>query len=69
VTAMLFVMKNPCQYDESLTLTLKMFINENDGRPAVEDCRSTLDVHESVHREIIMKAINKMQIYRLIYYP
>jgi hypothetical protein len=27
-----------------------------------------LDVNESVHRNIIMKATNKMQIYRLIYY-
>jgi len=26
------------------------------------------DVHESVHRDIIMKATNKMQLYRLIYY-
>ena len=27
-----------------------------------------LDVHESVHRDTIMKATNKMQQYRLIYY-
>jgi len=26
------------------------------------------DVHESVHRDIIMKVTNKMQLYRLIYY-
>ena len=26
------------------------------------------DVHESVHRDIIMKITNKMQLYRLIYY-
>jgi hypothetical protein len=27
-----------------------------------------LDVHESVHRDTIMKVTNKMQLYRLIYY-
>jgi hypothetical protein len=27
-----------------------------------------LDVHESVHRDIIMKVTNKMQLCRLIYY-
>jgi len=27
-----------------------------------------LDVHESVHHDINMKATNKMQLYRLIYY-
>jgi hypothetical protein len=27
-----------------------------------------LDVYESVHRDIIRKVINKMQLYRLIYY-
>jgi hypothetical protein len=27
-----------------------------------------LDVHESVHRDTIMKITNKMQLYRLIYY-
>jgi len=27
-----------------------------------------LDVHESVHRNIIVKITNKMQLYRLIYY-
>ena len=26
------------------------------------------DVHESVHRDIIVKITNKMQLYRLIYY-
>jgi len=26
------------------------------------------DIHESIHRDIIMKATNKMQLYRLIYY-
>jgi hypothetical protein len=26
------------------------------------------DVHESVHRDTIMKVINKMQLYRSIYY-
>jgi hypothetical protein len=26
------------------------------------------DVHESVHRDIIMNTINEMQLYRLIYY-
>jgi len=26
------------------------------------------DLHESVHRDIIMKVTNKMQLYRLIYY-
>ena len=26
------------------------------------------DVHESVHRDTIMKVTNKMQLYRLIYY-
>ena len=26
------------------------------------------DVHESVHRDMIMKVTNKMQLYRLIYY-
>jgi len=31
-------------------------------------CQITFDVHESVHRNIIMKATNKMQLYRLIYY-
>jgi hypothetical protein len=29
---------------------------------------SELDLHESVHRDIIMKITNKMQLYRLIYY-
>ena len=27
-----------------------------------------VDVHESVHRDMIMKVANKMQLYRLIYY-
>jgi hypothetical protein len=27
-----------------------------------------LDVHDSVHRDIIVKITNKMQLYRLIYY-
>jgi hypothetical protein len=27
-----------------------------------------IDVHESVHRDIIMKVTNKMQLYRLAYY-
>jgi hypothetical protein len=27
-----------------------------------------LDVRESVHRDTIMKATNKMQLYRLVYY-
>jgi hypothetical protein len=27
-----------------------------------------LDVHESVHRDIIMKTSNKMQLHKLIYY-
>jgi len=27
-----------------------------------------LDLHESVHRDIIMKVTNKMQLYRIIYY-
>jgi hypothetical protein len=27
-----------------------------------------LDVHESVHRDTIIKVTNKMQLYRLIYY-
>jgi len=26
------------------------------------------DIHESVHRDIMMKVTNKMQLYRLIYY-
>jgi len=26
------------------------------------------DVHESVHRDIIMNTTNQMQLYRLIYY-
>jgi hypothetical protein len=26
------------------------------------------DVHESVHRDIIMNTTNEMQLYRLIYY-
>jgi hypothetical protein len=28
-----------------------------------------LDVHESVHSDKIMKETNKMQLYRLIYFP
>jgi len=28
----------------------------------------SLYVHESVHRDTIMKVVNKMQLYRLIYY-
>lgn len=31
-----------CQYNESLNSDTKMFITENEGRPAVQDCRSTL---------------------------
>jgi hypothetical protein len=27
-----------------------------------------IDIHESVHRDMIMKVTNKMQFYRLIYY-
>jgi hypothetical protein len=27
-----------------------------------------LDLHESVHRDTIMKVTNKMQLYRLIYF-
>jgi hypothetical protein len=27
-----------------------------------------VDVHESVHRDIIMKVTNRLQLYRLIYY-
>ena len=27
-----------------------------------------LEVHESVHRDTIVKVTNKMQLYRLIYY-
>ena len=30
--------------------------------------RLLFDVHESVHRDAIMKVTNKMQLYRLIYY-
>jgi len=29
---------------------------------------SELDVHESLHRDIIMNTTNEMQLYRLIYY-
>ena len=36
------------------------------GPLTVTDCRH--DLHESVHRDIIMKVTNKMQLYRLIYY-
>ena len=32
----------------------------------MENCG--FDVRESVHRDIIMKVTNKMQLYRLIYY-
>jgi hypothetical protein len=28
----------------------------------------SLDVHESVHRDIIMNTTNEIQLYRLIYY-
>jgi len=28
----------------------------------------TRDIHESVHRDTIMKVTNKMQLYMLIYY-
>jgi len=37
----------------------------------VQKCNATVmkaDVHESVHRDAIMKVTNKMQLYRLIYY-
>jgi hypothetical protein len=30
--------------------------------------RNNFDFHKSVHREIIMKVTDKMQLYRLIYY-
>ena len=30
--------------------------------------RQTLDFHEFVHRDTIMKVTNKMQLYRLIYF-
>ena len=32
------------------------------------DVPTKLDIHESVHRDTIMKVTNKMQLYRLIYY-
>jgi len=32
------------------------------------DIACKLDVHESVHRDTIMKVTNKMQLYRLIYF-
>jgi len=33
-----------------------------------DDKHNRLEVHESVHRDIIVKVTNKMQLYRLIYY-
>jgi len=38
--------------------------------PSSANCLDILedDVHESVHIDIIMKATNKMELYRLIYY-
>ena len=43
------------------------FQDEKSLEKAVNE-RKTHDVHESVHRETIMKVTNKMQLYRLIYY-
>jgi hypothetical protein len=34
----------------------------------VTDVNEMFDVHESVHRDMIMKITKKMQLYRLIYY-
>jgi len=39
-----------------------------EGKNDDSDDNYPLDVHESVHRDIIMKITNKMQLYRLIYY-
>jgi len=41
---------------------MELVINEDDT------IVSKHDVHESVHRDTIMKVTNKMQLYRLIYY-
>ena len=43
------------------------FQDEKSLEKAVNE-RKTHDVHESVHRETIMKVTNKMQLYKLIYY-
>jgi hypothetical protein len=32
------------------------------------NCVITFDVHEPVHRDMVMNVTNKMQLYRLIYY-
>jgi hypothetical protein len=34
----------------------------------VNTLSNKLDVHESVHRDMIMKATNEMQLHRIIYY-
>jgi len=34
---------------------------------SAQSCKM-FDVHESVHRDTIMKVTNKVQLYRLIYY-
>jgi hypothetical protein len=43
-------------------------VNRTDGvRKQVID-QTLLDVHKSVHRDIVMNTTNEMQLYRLIHY-
>jgi len=37
--------------------------------PSLTYIMDLLDVYESVHRNTILKVTNKMQLYRLIYFP
>jgi hypothetical protein len=39
-----------------------------EGKKGHSDDVYPFDVHESVHRDIIMNTTNKMQLYRLIHY-
>jgi hypothetical protein len=47
---------------EARTLTI------DGSNPARDESNSGIDVHKSVHRKIIMKTTNEMQLCRLIYY-
>ena len=57
-------------YELQITFGIKQSISigrmRHNGKYIAYIC--VLDVHESVHRDTIVKVTNKMQLYRLIYY-
>jgi len=67
--AMMRGMRHLLRSKKKKDVLCRCYFRELDVYELYHDARiRELDVHESVHRDIITKEINKMQLYRLIYY-